>query len=145
MKHAGSISSMTAVRSMPVGPAVTFLDDKHTPLELAKHPVDNHHHKFGDSPGVSTAVQNLGVSREAVSLGGNCGDNDDGNDGGMTAKDRARSLALSPNCRRCLSCEKLYDLVSSAGIRHVLFCFVFQCACAWRYKCAEEEASVLLL
>ncbi|CAM9654694.1 unnamed protein product, partial [Ectocarpus fasciculatus] len=28
----------------------------------------------------------------------------------MTAKERSRSVALSPGCRRCLNCETLYDL-----------------------------------
>lgn len=94
----GSVSSMTAVRSMSVGPVMPFHGPEHT------------------SEASEAKIRHRSVASTAVLID-TCGDDALGGVaiGSMTAKERARSLALSQNCRRCLSCETLYDLVRSSS------------------------------
>lgn len=136
----GSVSSMRAVRSMPVGPAVNFADSTSTTATASPAPPG----AAGEAAVVPTPAEGLpeaattpsapdiaaaagtaageggvdvvgddaseaeGVGSDVLG-GGDVGGGVSG--GGMTAKERSRSVALSPGCRRCLSCEMLYDLV----------------------------------
>lgn len=76
------------------------------PFHGVEHPSDAKiRHRSGASTAVSLDTCG-GDALEGVAIGS------------MTAKERVRSLALSQNCRRCLSCETLYDLVSSSSGRN---------------------------
>lgn len=120
---------------MPVGPAVSFPDS----ADLTSSPPSLDANELAavaaaapgeTSPGAaasalpSTVSLAGAVSAEEGGWGGNGGVGSAGvggepvaararvgGGGGMTAKERARSVALSVACRRCLSCQMLYDLV----------------------------------
>lgn len=87
---------------MSVGPAIPFHGPEHPSEAKIRH-----------RSGASTAVSIDTCGGDA--LGGVT-------IGSMTAKERAKSLALSADCRRCLSCETLYDLVSSSSGCNAMEC-----------------------
>ena len=117
---------------MPVGPAVSFpdiadlassppsLDASQVAVAAAGADVPGDTSPGAEAPSMpSTAA----LSAEEAGWGGNGGvvaagvgrepvAGRSGGGGGMTAKERARNVALSVACRRCLSCQMLYDLVS---------------------------------
>lgn len=102
---------------MPVGPVAAFPDSGAVamneeggplPLSLTESlsPIDREAAEATSGSPSSAAAAEEGGDNAGVG----------GGDGevevvGMTAKERSRSVALSPGCRRCLNCETLYDLV----------------------------------
>ena len=115
---------------MPVGPVVSFPDSADLGTSPpnpnasihASEPAAAEAAAGGIAPRVvvsampSTVSLAGAVSAEEAGWGGNRGVGEGSAmrarvGGGMTAKQRARSVALSVACRRCLSCDTLYDLV----------------------------------
>lgn len=145
-----SASSMRAVKSMPVGPVVAFSDSPDDPLALAStststSPMDREAREAAaaveavrrlEAASASTAPSSRAEAPGAagVALAGTAADRgkDEGQAGGgirgkLSAKERSRSVALSPGCRRCLNCEALYDLV-----RHASEFGLHGCCSRWR-------------
>lgn len=108
---------------MPVGPAITFLS--HVPAASPVHRDSGEagiglsaaNPSLADSAGAAAAEGGGLIASDVRAADGGAGDVVEGGAtagvGVMTAKERTSNLALSPGCRRCLSCEILYDLVSS--------------------------------
>ncbi|CAM9294212.1 unnamed protein product [Scytosiphon promiscuus] len=125
-----SASSMRAVKSMPVGPVVALSDNPSDPLALAGAstststlPVDRESREAAaaveavrrlEAASTSAAppagAAGVPAAGTAVVGGSDEGDVCAGIRGKMSAKERSRSVALSPSCRRCLNCEALYEL-----------------------------------
>lgn len=149
--HFCSASSMRAVKSMPVGPVVAFADNPGDPLSLpststSTSPMDRESReaaaaveavrRLEAATASSTPSAAAGAPRTAgvagvAGVGTGTAADGSGDEveavarvrGKMSAKERSRSVALSPGCRRCLNCEALYDLVRhQAGLR-------FRCCC----------------
>lgn len=117
---APSMTSIRAVRSMPVGPAVTFSDTRASDeLREARATTAAIKAASADAqkaPVIGTraaaAVMGQGVfSEEAAGVVDGPRREEEGE-----KQEQSRSIGLSLGCRRCLSCEMLYDLVSCADI-----------------------------
>lgn len=131
-----SASSMRAVKSMPVGPVVAFPDsgadasnEEGGPLPLSLtaslSPIDREAPEAtSGSPSSATAAEEGGDAEVGGGDRGVVGMVARVRGSRMTAKERSRSVALSPGCRRCLNCETLYDLVRGVR-RFTLRCYRF--------------------
>lgn len=120
---------MRAVKSMPVGPVAAFPDsgadainEEGGPLPLSLTaslaPMDRETLEATSGSPSPAAAAEEGGDAEVVGVAGVRGSR-------MTAKERSRSVALSPGCRRCLNCETLYDLVR--GVRGLSAAFCSRC------------------